>query len=276
MSTKRAEAERVASPQKKKFSGKKSGLFFGKRTKYGPEDDVTKRNKALLGEESSFAVAEAYRSARTNLLFTRVGEGCQSIVVTSTQPSEGKSINCANLAATMAQNGKKVLIIDADLRCPVIHQIFNISNQNGLSEILAGINEGEKLAFSSTEFQNLYVLPSGRIPPNPAELLSSKKMKELLDSLSKHFDYIMIDAPPLSVVTDAAVLSGFVQGFILVVRAGRVPVDDLRSVVGRLEQLGANILGFLLNDVDTSAGGAKYGRYKGRYGRYNNHYANGI
>lgn len=268
------ETQQAVSPLKGEPSGKKRRLFLGKRAKRALEDDIDLRGESLLSEESSFAVVEAYRSARTNLLFTKVGEGCQKIVFTSTQPSEGKSINCANLAATVAQNGKRVLLIDADLRCPVIHQIFNLPNQSGLSETLAGMNEGEKTPFSSTAFPNLYVMTAGRIPPNPAELLSSKRMPELLESLSERFDYIMIDTPPLSVVTDAAVLSGIVHGFILVVRAGHVPAEGVRTTVAKLERVGANILGFLLNDVGTSAGGYQYGRYKG-YGRYGSKHAKG-
>lgn len=232
----------------------------------------------LLNRNSPFAAMEAYRAARTNLLFTRVGEGCQSIVITSTDLSEGKSISCANLALSMANNKKKVLIIDADLRCPVMHRIFNISNEIGLSEYLAGFQKADKpgdhALIVKSRYDNLSILPAGHIPPNPAELLASRRMSNLLETLSKTFDYILIDTPPIAIMTDAAVLSAAVQGYILVVRAGKTPLGALQNVVLHLQQLGANLLGFLLNDLNVKTGSYKYSRYS-KYstrGRYDKNY----
>lgn len=269
MDTMETNTGRNALPQGRQVKIKNPFSMFAKH-KNTYRDPSGCREASLLNDNSSFAAVEAYHMARTNLLFTRVDDGCQSMVFTSTYLSEGKSINCANLAIAMTQNGKKVLLMDADLRCPVVHEIFGLPNQNGLSEVLAGIIEREKCKPLATATPNLYVLPSGSIPPNPSELLSSKRMSELIAHFSEEFDYIMIDTPPLSVVTDAAVLSKLVQGYVLVVRAGRVPTEELQNVVARLERLGANILGFLLNDMDSKTGN-KYGKY-GSYGKYNKNY----
>jgi capsular exopolysaccharide synthesis family protein len=174
----------------------------------------------------------------------------------------------------MANNKKKVLIIDADLRCPVMHRIFNISNEIGLSEYLAGIQKedkpGDHAQIVKSRYDNLSILPAGHIPPNPAELLASRRMSDLLETLSKTFDYIMIDTPPIAIMTDAAVLSEAVQGYILVVRAGKTSMGALQNVVLHLQQLGANLLGFLLNDLNVKTGSYKYSRYskystRGRY-----------
>jgi len=231
--------------------------------------DMQKRRWNILTNDSSFAAVEAYKAARTNLLFTRKGEGCQTIVFTSTFPFEGKSITCVNTGITLAANGERVLLVDGDMRSPVLQSIFNVRAETGLSEILAGLTEQDNnnVLLNKTQYDNLFVLCSGHTPPNPAELLASKRMHLLLGILGKNFDYILIDTPPLSMVTDAAVLIPEVQGHIVVVRAGVTPMDALRNTILRLEQLNANIIGFILNDVEAKNGSYKY-RYHNRYSKY--------
>ena len=255
---------------------KKSKL---KKNEYPISPEKTRR--CVLTANSPFAAIEAYKAARTNLLFTRTGKGCQKVVLTSSFSGEGKTVNCINLGITLAQNGLRVLIMDADMRRPQIQHIFNIKCHHGLSEVLAGLAAGADIAGEGsviyrTEHHNLYVLPAGHTPPNPAELLASPQMEMLLKALEAKFDYIIIDSPPVSVVTDAAVLSGLVNGYILVVRQGCTPMEALRGTVMRMEQLKANIIGFILNDAD--AGGSYkrrgYGRY-GRYGKYGRYYKYG-
>ena len=222
----------------------------------------------LLNPKSSFAAVEAYKTARTNLMFTRVGEGCQIIAFTSSFPSEGKTLSCANLAKTIAQNGQKVLLIDADLRRLTTSCLFQAQKKTGLSEYLAGIPQAgsaDKTAASLLieEEPNLYILPSGQIPPNPAELLASKQMEDLLREVSWQFDDVLIDTPPVSIVTDALVLAKVVTGYILLVQAGTTPLSELQYTVQHLQQVGANILGFLLNDLDAKSGSYKYHSYEG-------------
>ncbi|MEG0779011.1 MAG: CpsD/CapB family tyrosine-protein kinase [Oscillospiraceae bacterium] len=229
--------------------------------------------QSLLGKKSTFAANEAYKTARTNLMFTRVGDGSQTFVFTSSFSGEGKTVTCCNLALSMAQNGQKVLIIDADMRRPMVANMFDIPNQQGLSEFLAGLttnvigNGSHEMQLWQTQYPNLAVIPAGHVPPNPVELLASSRMKTLLDAAAKTFDYIFIDTPPVSVVTDAAVLVKNVQGYIMVVRAGVTPREQLSGTVLKLEQVGANILGFVLNDLDAKSGSYKYNGYHS-YGRY--------
>ncbi|MEG2000545.1 MAG: CpsD/CapB family tyrosine-protein kinase [Evtepia sp.] len=234
----------------------------------------------LLGEQSSFAANEAYKAARTNLMFTRNGEGCQTIAFTSTFPREGKTVTCCNLAISMSQNSQRVLIIDADMRKPMIANMFNIPNNLGLSEYLAGIRdpnlENNSLPFVPTQHPNLSVIPSGHIPPNPAELLASTRMKLLLEQAANYFDYIFIDTPPVSVVTDAAVLVKNVKGYVFVARAGVTLLEDLHDAVLKMDQVDANILGFMLNDLDSKSGSYKYtksGSYKYKTYRRDRKYA---
>lgn len=251
---------------------KKSG--YGYET--APVQEISKRK--ILGKYSSFAAVEAYKAARTNLLFTRKGTGCQKIAVTSSFEAEGKSVNCINMAITLAQNGLRVLIIDCDMRRPVVNKTFGFPESDGLSELLASLVGletlfTEKSPIHPTWQDNLSVLSAGHTPPNPAELLASPLFERLLAELEPHFDYILIDTPPINVVTDALVLTQLVDGFVLVIRAGNTPMEGLRGSVSRLEQVGASIIGFLLNDVEAKSSYQKY-NYKskrygyGKYGKY--------
>lgn len=218
----------------------------------------------LLNSGSEFEVSEAYNKMRTNLMYTLADKKCPVIGVTSAYKGGGKSLTLANLAISYSQLGKHVLVIDCDLRSPVQHRVFNLKNTNGVSEILGGFSNGGISVHKIKEYPNISVLTAGATPPNPSELLASTRMEKLLKLVKEKFDMIVIDLPPVNVVTDAGVISSLVDGYVFVVRAG---VDDNRSVrsaIEALKQMNANVLGVVLNDVNMEKG-RKYGRY-GRYG----------
>ena len=223
----------------------------------------------LLGNETPFAVKEAYNSIRTKLTFMTHEEKCPVFAMTSALPGDGKSINIINLAITFSQLNKKVLVIDGDMRKPTMHKYFTCGHNNGLSEVLAGISR--TVDVRPTKFDNLSFLPAGDIPPNPAELLSNKvKVDELMSFIKSNFDYVFIDCPPVEVVTDATLLSNHISGYVFVVRSGKLRAADLKHAVSGIQEVNGKILGFVLND--TSGIAQNYYR-KGYYGnRYNYKY----
>jgi capsular exopolysaccharide synthesis family protein len=224
----------------------------------------------LISTNSPFAIKEAYITTRTNLMFTnKDDESCPVYVVTSALPNDGKSINCVNLALTFAQMEKKILIIDMDMRNPTIHQLLGVPLEHGVSEILAGLEKN--VYIKGTEHNNLNVISAGRIPPNPAELLSGKKVDILLSEAQERFDYIFIDTPPVEVVSDAAIVAKKVTGLILVVRNGLTDISVVKHSINTLEQVAAPVVGFLLNDVNPKNQSIHKG-YKYRYHYYNSDY----
>jgi tyrosine-protein kinase Etk/Wzc len=211
--------------------------------------------------------AEAYRTLRTNLLFSAVVRAVSRIVVTSPGPEEGKSTTAANLAIAFAQQGRQVLLIDCDLRRARIHKIFEVANLPGLTTVLAGgLPVAE--AIRPTRIEGLMILPSGPLPPNPAELLGSTQMNVLLDRLSQSYDILILDTPPLLAASDAAIVSRMSDGALVVVRAGRTERSALQTAVQQLITVGARVLGTVLNDPDAEV--PKYARYYGYH--YNNYY----
>lgn len=223
----------------------------------------------LLYHQNPFSVQEAYRSARTNLMFLpqqTEGRG-QILVITSANMGEGKSTSCANLSIVLAQNGKRVLLIDCDMRSPKQNKLMDYPQSPGLSEYLAGIES--TLTVRRNEYvDSLDVVTAGSAPPNPAELLSSPKMQKLLAGVSQEYDYIMLDTPPINLVADALVVKAQVDGYVLIVRADHTNRTELDHALLRLQQVEAHVFGFVLNDVNPKSGKyGKYGRY-GRYGRY--------
>ncbi|WP_315073989.1 CpsD/CapB family tyrosine-protein kinase [uncultured Clostridium sp.] len=191
--------------------------------------------------------SESYRTLRTNIQYSSIDKKIRSIVITSAHPEEGKSTVSGNLALSFAQNGKKVIIIDCDLRKPSMHKKFNISNLYGLSEVLI---EKETLDNAIQEYNpNLCILTSGKIPPNPAEMINSNSMNNLLQELKDEYDVIIIDSPPLENVTDGQILSAKVDGTILVVKAGESKMDAVKEAKNLLNKVGANIIGIVMNQV---------------------------
>ena len=208
----------------------------------------------LLGEKTSFNVREAYRSIRTNLLSVLAvySDTPKHICFTSAEMGDGKTLNCANIAVVFAEMGAKVLVVDADMRKPKIHRVFKIPATPGLSECLSGFSDVKKAIMQCKDVDGLYVLPSGKTPPNPTELILSQRFDTLLASLSADFDYIFIDAPPATIVTDATIISKKTLGAICVCKSGKTRTDDAKKVKDAVERGGGKLIGALLNGVDYS------------------------
>lgn len=229
-------------------------------------------HRFILNENTSFAVSEAYRMARTNIFYLPTKDSCKKIVIASAVASEGKSTCGINISKTLAQAGKKVLLIDADMRRPRIAQYLAIDKQEGLSEYLAGICDNADIVKNAD--LGFDIIVSGNVSSSSAELLATPRVSTLLDECSKHYDYIMIDTPPVNVVTDATVLADKIDGYLLSVRAGFSNVDDIKQMVHSLEQVDAKILGIILENVDPKT--EMYGKYSryGKYGKYGRYYKN--
>ena len=229
--------------------GSNSYVYGAKRrTKKGrdrkaPED--AREIELLPQAKPRHAISEAYRSLRTALLLSSA-EQLRLIALTSAQSGEGKTATASNLAVVMAQLGKQVLLIDADLRKPRLHRVFNLSNREGLVHCLTGAESLEKV-MQTTGVPGLHVLPSGTIPPNPSELLASDRMRELLLGAQRRFDLVIVDTPPLLAVTDAALVGAMVDGVVFTLHAGRVLRDEARASLDRLKQSGVRVLGTVLN-----------------------------
>src|SRR5699024_11057413 len=194
-------------------------------------------------------ISEQYRAIRTNLQFSAIDEAIKTIVITSPGPSAGKSITAANLAVVYAQQGMKTLLIDADLRKPTVHYTFRLDNLRGLSSVLIGESSFED-AVEETDVDNLQVLSCGPVPPNPAELLASKRMRDLVDYVDEHYDFVIVDMPPILAVTDAKIVSQYVDGTLFVVRSGVTDKEELEKASESMNDGKARILGAVLNDVE--------------------------
>ncbi|MBR4309353.1 MAG: CpsD/CapB family tyrosine-protein kinase [Oscillospiraceae bacterium] len=219
-----------------------------------------------LSAKSPFAIKEAYNSIRTKLIFTGKGEKCPIFAVTSSLASDGKTTNAVNLAISFAIADQRVLLIDADMRKPSIHRHFECDCKNGLSEVLAGLTT--EINLRETDVEHLTILTAGQIPPNPAELLSTEKMDTLLEYVRGYFDYVIIDTPPVNIVTDATVLAEKVTGFVFVTQSGKNHIRDISDALHQLEDMNANIVGMVLNDPTNEAENHYGYRYK-RYYRSN-------
>ncbi|PIX22538.1 MAG: hypothetical protein COZ69_10835 [Deltaproteobacteria bacterium CG_4_8_14_3_um_filter_45_9] len=210
-------------------------------------------------------LSEAYRNIRTSILLSFSEKPPKKIVITSPNPSEGKTTTVINTAIALSQTGAQVLIIDGDMRHPRIHKIFNEENGAGLSNFLSGNSPLDSI-IKKTEVPNLYYIPSGPIPPNPSELIGSKLFKVMMDSLGKKFDHIVLDSPPALGFADSVILSTTVDGVILVVLGGKTPRETLQRAKEVLHQVNAKILGVVINRVDIHRSG--YGYYYYRYHYY--------
>ncbi|HEY1272933.1 MAG TPA: polysaccharide biosynthesis tyrosine autokinase [Terriglobales bacterium] len=212
-------------------------------------------------------MAESYRALRTSLLLSSLGAPPKVILVTSAMPQEGKTTTSINCAIVLAQKGVRVLLIDADLRRPGIHKALGMGPRSGLSNVLTGSTEVQPAITRSTLIPSLYVLPAGTPPPNPAELLASVNMRDLIDSLSREYDHIVIDTPPTLSVTDAVVLSTRADAVVLVIRSGKTTKQALRRARELLARVNARVTGVLLNAVDLrSPDYYYYYEYQGKYG----------
>lgn len=220
--------------------------------------------KAIISyNDPKSVISEQYRAIRTNIEYSNVDQNTKTILVTSSDKNEGKTTTVSNLAVSFANLNKKVLIIDCDLRNASIHKMFKINNIYGLTDILAKDRAVDK-CIQETELKNLYVLTAGAIPPNPAEILSSEKMKNLIEDLKNIYDYIFIDTPPIGLVTDAGVLSSFTDGVVLVVKSESIEKKYLEETKKKLDAVDARILGAILNSYKSEQKDYNYYSYYGK------------
>lgn len=227
-----------------------------------------REGQIITHENPKSPIAEAFRTLRTNIQFSSIDKTIKTIVYTSSGPGEGKSTISINTAVAMAQSEKRVLIIDCDLRKPKIHTFFKFGNGQGLTNVLVEGVDYKEVVHKAEEVEGLSVLSAGPIPPNPAELLGSKKMKAFIGSIKEDYDIIILDAPPVGMVTDAAILSTIADGTILVCAVGQADVEATKAAKELLKKVNANILGVVLNKVPVNDGGY----YKYHYYNYYSYY----
>ena len=221
----------------------------GKNNKQENANAVPNQRRHILNKNSSFHIKEAYKTLRTNIRFFLHGDGCKKICITSGAMGEGKSITVLNLAISFAEDGKKVLLMDADMRRPALARLLVEKAAPGLSNVLAGLASVED-AIRESVYPNLDILFSGDIPPNPSELLGSEEMSKMLDALSEKYDYILVDTPPINMVTDACVVASILDGVLYLVRQNKTEKDSVRRGINQLELTGAKLLGFVMNGID--------------------------
>lgn len=235
----------------------------------GKYDAKTMNTTALLTKNAPFAYTEAYKALRTNLSFASISKQYKKLIITSAIPNEGKSTVAINLANTLAESDARVLLIDCDLRNPTLRRLLRVRPEykGGLTALLTGIVELKDCIFNYPKMK-FDVLLAGATPPNPVELLSSLQMKDLLDRLGNEYDYIICDTPPVSVVTDAAALSRFCDGVILVVRQKLSTRDQVWSARRNLDAVQANVIGTILSCYDMSNDTQAVNSYYGGYYHY--------
>ena len=222
----------------------------------------------LLDNGVNAGFAEAFRMVRTNLVFSTVDNGTQSICITSSGPGEGKTLVGSNLAVALGQTGQRVLLIDADMRRPRVHEVFEMAQEPGLSNLLVGDTKTAE-AVKQTRSKGLWVLPAGRIPPNPAELLGSTRFKDFVTTVGQHFDWVVIDSPPVMAVADAAVIANIASGVVFVVGAEMTSRTVARTAVEQLANARGRVIGAVLNRVDLDNNAYYYSQYYRRqYGEY--------
>ena len=240
------------------------GLF--RRNKDGHSSEESE-NIALLCDKMHFDAKEAYKLLRTNVMFTLPdNDSCRVIAITSPIRGEGKSTVSINLAYTFAVTNSKVLLIDMDMRLPSIATKLEVERKEGLSDFLIGKIKKKDMIYNNDKYPNWDIIFSGSIPPTPAELIGSKAMKDLLSSLKREYDYIIIDLPPVNIVSDALVAKELCDGFVVTVREGYSDKKSLTECIRQLEFLDANILGFTM--VDSNGGDSYYSNYHSRYNHY--------
>ena len=227
-------------------------------------------NERTLHKNLEFTAIEQYKLIRANLDFTLPdNEKCPVIGVTSSMRGEGKSTTAVNLSYVFAEKGSKVLLIDADLRIPSVAKKLNIESSVGLADLLRG-KDAELPEFESHMLDNWYVLTSGNIPPNPSELLGSKRMEKLLNQLREKFDYIIIDLPPVNLVSDAISISSLISGMIVVIREEYTEKKELERCFRQLKLSNVNVLGCVMNE--SKSGNGSYNKYKKKRYKYYRYY----
>jgi len=230
-----------------------------------PAPGAAGRGPHLVKSPNS-AVADAYRVLRTNLIFSSAETTGRVILVTSANPAEGKTTTLANLAVALAQNGAKVLAVDADLRRPTLYQHFGVPKSPGLTDLIVG-KAAASVAIHSTRIEGLQMLPCGYLTPNPAELLGSPMMKQIVEALRAHYEWVLIDAPPLLAMADAPVLCPLVDGVVLVIAAESATKPAVMRAIDQVQGVGGKVAGLVLNKVNLERNSYYYSQYYGEYYR---------
>lgn len=246
-----------------------SFLGFGKKKKQDLDDVSMNKGIGLITEyDPKSHISEQFRTLRTNILFSDADNQIKTLVFTSSGPSEGKSTVSGNVAVTFANQGLRTLLVDADTRRPTVHATFSLTNEKGLVNLLTTKTDLDLSEYIiPTTIDKLSVLPTGPVPPNPSELLSSKRMERLIETLSKNFDIVIFDVPPLGSVTDAQILASRTDATVLVVPYGIAEKGAVLAAKEMLDNVDANIIGVVQNRVPEEANG-----YYGYYGYYGNYY----
>ena len=237
-------------------------------------DSASDKSKNVLTSDSKFAIVEGYKIARTNLVFSLSAQNNNCVAITSWSKGEGKSTATVNLAISFAKMGKRVLLIDTDLRRPNLHNLLKLKNERGVTDVIAQIESFENVVHRDA-ISCLDVLTSGAIPPNPSELLASSTFGELVTQAKLDYDYVILDTPPLGVVADTLLLKDFVGGYVLVVRERVTTHGDIERALQSINLADSKTLGFLKVGCEMRSRGYGYKKYRYRYGyryRYNYRY----
>ncbi|MFB3170031.1 CpsD/CapB family tyrosine-protein kinase [Neobacillus sp. 179-C4.2 HS] len=221
-------------------------MAFKKNKKIRTPDPA---RKLIASLDPKSPISEQYRTIRTNIQYSSIDNEIHTLMVTSSGPGEGKSTSAANLAVVFAQLGKKVLLVDADLRKPTAHRTFGVNNLFGFTTVLTKQSTLEKTVIE-TEEKDLYILTSGPVPPNPAELLSSKSMEKFIEDAKMLFDYIIFDTPPLLAVADPQIIANKVDGSVFVVSSGKTEIEAAKKAKELLENAKSKLLGVVLNNKE--------------------------
>ena len=235
--------------------------LFNRRKKRGTDETMQYGAKLITVAKPQNPVSEQFRTVKTNIDFTSVDHQIKALAFTSANISEGKSTVTVNVAVTMAQAGKKVLLIDADLHRPTLHQTFDLPNRVGLTTILTSHSNEVDMANIVKEdiIPNLSVMPAGPIPPNPAQLLGSNRMRAFLNMVKEHYDLVILDLAPVLEVSDTQILAGEMDGVVLVVRQGIAQKAAVERAIEMLNLTKTHVLGYVMNDVRTGPDGYGYG-----------------
>lgn len=244
--------------------------LFGKKN--NQQNNMKKYNAVTFPDINNFQVTEAYNSLRVNIMFSLPKETCRKILVSSANPSEGKTTTCVNTAIAIAMTEAKVLLIDCDFRRPRVHKYFNASNRVGMSNFLSGMCT-LKECLVKTQYPNLDVITTGLIPPNPSELLGCDNMKKVIAYFEEVYDYIILDTPPINVVSDALALTPIIDGVMIVIRQGETTHPDLKKAVSIFEYAKTNVIGIVMNSMYEKKRSYKnkyYKKYNYEYGYSDN------
>lgn len=222
------------------------------------QNSLSHRQRLLLTDKMPFAVQESYKSLRTNVMFSLPGTGCKCVGITSPTPGDGKSTTAANLAISLAQIGKRVLLVDCDMRLPTVAANFRIAPVPGLSDFLVGQSKIEDSVRQSEGF-GISIMPAGNIPPDPTGLLEARQIEHLFSAFRKIYDYVIVDLPPVTSVPDAAILSKYLDGYLLAIRQKQTRHRDVSQMLKQLNIADGKLLGFVTIGGES---GKKYYSYK--------------